>query len=431
MGNVNLAKYQSDHLILLVGGNPLPNAVAAQLLAAPKATIWLLHSSGDRDGDASTKSVAENLEIYLHGKNKEWTIHLEPIPSADNIGIKNRVQEIMKGSKINGRIGLHYTGGTKSMSIHTYRELESLLNNHNPRPIFSYLDPRRLALRIDGYGTESSQLFYILKADDLRKNIEIKHLDQLAALHNYEPATNPNKENWGESEEIYALAKSLAQIHATPKGYGEWDKLRKEWRYKTPNNQDFSLPDKALYPALSPVIDAFDNLCGGEGLATPDKVAKKLLPDKTNPTLRACSKWLLGTWLELYTTESFFSLPDKFHISYKGVNAFYQKQERKSDHFELDIAGIVGYQLFAISCIATTSKEQAKEHFLEVYVRARQLGGDEARAGLVCLVEGTHELEDEIKSLWDAEGKVKVFGMRELKNLTQHLDDWFHQQTNL
>ncbi len=430
MTNSNSSKYESEYLILLVGGNPLPNAVAAQLLAAPEATIWLLHSGGDEGGSSGTKEVAENLETYLRQRNDKWTIRLEPVPSADNIGIQSRIRDILKKNKIDGRIGLHYTGGTKSMSIHTYRELERLLADNYPRPVFSYLDPHKLALRIDGYGTEPSQLFHILKIPELRKRVEITHLDQLAALHSYEPA-EPQDENWGESEEILALAKTIVQIYITPKGYAEWGKLRKQWRYKTPRNQDFDLPDKNNYPTLSPVIDALDNLCGGSGLATPSLVAKKLQPTKDNPTLRSCSKWFLGVWLERYAANSFSALPDDLHITYKDTNLFYQKQEQKSDNFELDMAGIIGYQLFAVSCIATTKKPKAKEHFLEIYVRSRQLGGDEARTGLVCLVEDKDGLEEEIKNLWDAKDKVKVFGMNELKNLTQNLTDWFRQQTNL
>ncbi|NKQ37381.1 MAG: hypothetical protein HF973_17415 [Chloroflexi bacterium] len=429
MASKILPEQQSDHLILLVGGNPLPNAVAAQLLAAPKAAIWLLHSGGDEGGGSGTQNVAENLEAFLRQKNEAWTIHLEAIPSADNVGIKSRIREIFKRGKINGRIGLHYTGGTKSMSIHTYRELERIFENHHPRPLFSYLDPYKLALRIDGRGAIPSKLFPVLKIPELRKSVEITHLDQLAALHNYEPA-KPDAEHWGESEEILTLAKAIVQIHTTAKGYNEWVKLRKQWR-QTPRDQDFHLPDKDGYPALSPVIDALDNLCGGTGLATPGLAAKKLRPTENNPTLRSCSKWFLGVWLELYAAESFSALPDNFHITYKDTNVFYQKQEQKSDKFELDVTGIVGYQLFAISCIATQNKPKAKEHFLEIYVRARQLGGDEARTGLVCLVEDKDELENEIKSSWDAAGKVKVFGVNELKNLTQHLADWFRQQSNL
>jgi hypothetical protein len=42
--NLNFPK--SQHLILLVGSNPLPNAVAAKLLLAEGGTVTLIHSKG-------------------------------------------------------------------------------------------------------------------------------------------------------------------------------------------------------------------------------------------------------------------------------------------------------------------------------------------------------------------------------------------------
>lgn len=417
MENV-LAKYQSDHLILLVGGNPLPNAVAAQLLAASKANIWLLHSGGDRDGEASTKSVAENLEIYLRGKNKGWTIYLEPIPSADNIGIKNRVQEIVKQRKLNGRIGLHYTGGTKSMSIHTYRELEHLLSNNNPRPIFSYLDPRRLALRVDGHGTESSQLIPLIKNDLLRQQLAMTP-DELGQLHGYERATANS--NWATPEDtpgLLDLCREIAQVNGTDKGFAAWHK----WVYK---EQHRELPTSAKNPGLESVTAAFNKLCG-IAQATPDELAAKLLPTKPNARLTSCQAWFRGEWLEEYVLWSVRRTKNSFiSFSQKGFNY------KVADDFQLDVVVMISYQLFVFSCITTADKDRAKEHLLEAYVRARQLGGDEARVALVCCYDDALRLQNEVSRVWDAEGKVKVFGMRELKNLTQHLADWFQQQTNL
>lgn len=424
---------QCDHLILLVGGNPLPNAVAAQLLAAPTATIWLLHSDGN-DGEPSTKNIAENLETFLHQKNARWTIKLEPIPSTSKQGIEGRIVGQTEGiwgknaEELNGRVGLHYTGGTKSMSVHTYRALEKALTNHQPRPTFSYLDPRELALHIDGEGTGPDRLYYILKTPHLRDTVTLSSLDQLAALHHYEPAQNPNQEKWGESPEIAELARAMMKIHTSPQGMIEWGNLRQNWRNE-PKNEDFTWPDRTKYPALAPVFDAMDNLCGEA--ATPARIARKLRPaEPAPPTLRSCSKWLLGVWLEVYAASCVVELPDALNISYKGTNLFYQNKKQKSDHFELDAACVIGYQLFAVSCIATddilkASREKAKEHFLEVYVRARQLGGDEARAGLICLIDDAAGLENEIKRSWDAAGKVKVFGRNELQNLAQGLTDWF------
>ncbi len=42
---MQLAKYQVGHLFLLMGENPLPNAVAALTLLQPGATSYLVHTS--------------------------------------------------------------------------------------------------------------------------------------------------------------------------------------------------------------------------------------------------------------------------------------------------------------------------------------------------------------------------------------------------
>lgn len=56
MNNIHelLEPCKTDYLFLLVGTNPLPNYVAARLLARPKGKIYLLHSR-------TTGDIAQNL----------------------------------------------------------------------------------------------------------------------------------------------------------------------------------------------------------------------------------------------------------------------------------------------------------------------------------------------------------------------------------
>lgn len=75
--------------------------------------------------------------------------------------------------------------------------------------------------------------------------------------------------------------------------------------------------------------------------------------------------------------------------------------------------------------MASKEKEKCKEHLLEVAVRARQIGGDEARIGLVCCYPNPSALEEEINEAWFTEGRVKVFGMKDLPELPRCLQNWF------
>lgn len=98
-----------------------------------------------------------------------------------------------------------------------------------------------------------------------------------------------------------------------------------------------------------------------------------------------------------------------------------------SNRFELDVAAMIGYQLFAISCMAAVPKGRAayKEHLLEAFVRARQLGGDEARVGLVCFYADAAQLEAELQETWLTQDAIRVFGRSHLPDLDIHLRDWF------
>ncbi|MBX2999892.1 MAG: hypothetical protein KF893_15330, partial [Caldilineaceae bacterium] len=318
---MDISNYQVDHLLLLVGGNPLPNAVAGQLLTAPTATIWLLHSDG-ADGEPSTKKTAENLEQFLRQKNETWTIHLEPIPSSDNIRIENCLKKII--CQIKGRIGLHYTGGTKSMSVHVYRALEKAFANTQLRPMFSYLDPRQLALRIDGYGTESSKSFFLIKDEKLRRKLQVTP-DALAGLHDYQRVTQNT--NWAKPEEtpgLLELCQEISHLNSTSGGNEAW----KKWVYR---EQHKVLPTPSQNPGLEGVTAALNQLCGVDS-ATADMVAAKLLPSKANARLTNCQDWFRSQWLEEYALWSVRQTGNPFiHLSEKGLN---YKGKNSGDDFQ-------------------------------------------------------------------------------------------------
>ncbi len=410
---------KSDHLILLVGGNPLPNAVAAQLLANDEATIWLLHSDG-AGGEPSTKRIAENLELFLQSKNNTWCFKLEPIPSSNNVGIENRVQEILSKIPIDSHVGLHYTGGTKSMSVHVYRALEKASANKRARPIFSYLDPRQLALHIDRYGTESDQIYFLMRCKVLRQALKIS-VDQLAQLHGYKRVDQQNV-TWAKPENtpgLIELCRAIACLNSSERGHRTW----KQWVYR---EQLKELPTSASNPGLEKIIAGFAQLCAVDvAQLTPEMVAAKLLPGRPGIHLTACQEWFRAHWLEEYVLWCIQQSTNyDLHSIEKGLH--YKLSDAKDD-FELDVVALIGYQLFVFSCITTGEKDKAKEHLLEAFVRARQLGGDEARIALVCCYEDQQRLQSEVARSWDAQDKVKVFGRPELGKLSEYLSDWFRQ----
>jgi hypothetical protein len=103
---------------------------------------------------------------------------------------------------------------------------------------------------------------------------------------------------------------------------------------------------------------------------------------------------------------------------------------REGDKFDLDAAAMIGYQLFAFSCIATQdAKAPLKHHLFEILIRAQQLGGEEARVALVCCVNDPQQVQAEVEQDWLVTGKIKVFGRPDLLILKDRLRDWFDQKS--
>jgi hypothetical protein len=164
-------------------------------------------------------------------------------------------------------------------------------------------------------------------------------------------------------------------------------------------------------------------LCGGK--ATPNEVAKKLRPNQQKPKLSSCQAWLQGYWLEEHTLACVEKVASSFQIGSREKSLSYYIPPNQGQYFELDVAAMLGYQLFAISCKTGTNKTDLKIALFEAYARARELGGDEARVALVCCHENGKAIENEVKEEWRAQGRIKVFDRDDLNDLSAAFADWF------
>ncbi len=388
-----LLSYQTDVLFLLVGANPLPNYVAACLLTRPNATLYLLHS---QEEGQNTYDVAERLATALKESHYQpnLTTHLRGIPRSDPDAIEKQMEAMLKEIPPAAEVGLNYTGGTKPMSVHVYHALRRAY----PRGCFTYLDATSLTMVINREGIPTQRV-------PVGRAVELD-FETLFGLHGYE------LQSLRREAKKPQFCRTLAQVHATSQGCKQWRKWL--WTFREP---DLQLPTAADYPALEPAIRGFGDLCSG----TPSEtgVAWALGFE----TLVSCSKFFNGGWLEEYTFDALAPLAAPLGFCDYGIALKPQKPGQAD--FDIDVAAMWGYQLFAISCMMTEKPKFAKEHLFEVFVRARQLGGDEARIGLVCCVPKPATLQAEVEETWDAEGKIKVFGQEHLVDLAAWLENWF------
>ena len=384
---------QTDVLFLLIGSNPLPNYVAARLLGRKESTIVLLHST-------ATSAVAQRLAHRLEDDQRGLKVQFYSIPEADGPAVARKVSEVAQYfERASPRIavGLNYTGGTKPMSVYSYRVLSQLF----PMGVFSYLDARSLSMVIDPGGDTVQKVA-------VGRTIRLT-LDDIAGLHGYQI-----KQRLRQPRNLL-LAHAIMEVHLVSDGMEQWRRWLETWR------EGAKLPSPDEFPALWPALQAFGEVCGGN--ASETGVAQVLGFEE----LKQCGKYFAGGWLEDYSLEALSAVAQQTELDDYAMGMLIQAPQRPD--FDLDLAATIGYQLFAISCRATRKKELAKEHLLEVFARASQLGGDEARFAAVTLCDDrkVRDLEDEVSEQWDASGKIKVFGRSHIRDLSTHLLKWFRE----
>ncbi|MFN8472206.1 MAG: hypothetical protein U0822_08460 [Anaerolineae bacterium] len=411
-----MAPFQTQHLFVLVGTNPLPNYVAAKLLLAPaissapqhKPHLYLVHTK-------RTDPVADRLA-------KLFPDVVTKVPVDENNAAD--IYKAITPHVHSGSIGVNYTGGTKAMAVHTYQALRKLRKDD---VICSYLDARTLSIQID-HPPNPSTCISIELAETVR-------LETLLQMHGH--ALHPDYAPPLEKPLQLGVARVMLDIN------------REDWRtwcdkdaLRPASGADIKKENK-LRPVKLPT--AWPDLAAQwPGCASVGDLAVKW---KRSP--REVAKWLDGGWLEDYTLAAVQAVAPSCHVHYSAANVWICAVSNEGHptpalrEFELDVAAIRGYQLFVLSCTTDSSKGRLKLKLFEAYARARQIGGDEARAALVCYApkdepdkkgndpkRSPQTIQREIEDEWDARGLVRVFGEEHMPNLGEHLREWFQTQAN-
>ncbi|MEH2042484.1 Card1-like endonuclease domain-containing protein [Nostoc sp.] len=415
MSTNEFEQYKVDHLFLLVGQNPLPNYVATKLLLHRGETAYLVHTTDTLDeAKRLKKSFESEFNVELRSLN-----HYE----SDAYHIQKEIAAKLKSIN-NGKIGLNYTGGTKAMSAHSYRTLfyeeiqdkTGKVYRRRKGMIFSYLDPRRLEICIDREDNERERLK--VKPDTLQIP-----LITIFQLHGLNLKKNPTQQ--AQSPE---LAQELVKVFADKAKQTQWfdwynkifsqaaRKDNRKWKNKTDLAKLFIPLDKLSLE----IVEVFNNqqlLTSDDNLALGE--VKKL---GVFPEIEDLCKFLDGIWLEHYVLEQIKKIAHSQSILYYGLNFIIPPQGTK-DGFEFDVAFTRGYQLFAISCTSDNDKKLCKSKLFEAYLRAIQMGGEEARVALVCCSDEPDTLKAEIADTLSNK-KIAVFGRADLLNLSENIIKW-------
>lgn len=403
----SLGSFKVDHLFLLVGENPLPNYIAAINLLRHQGTVYLVHTT-------FTQVQAQRLkQLLLQELTATQTVQFISLAEyrSNAYQIRQRIQATVH--PLDGSIGMNYTGGTKAMAVHAYRALQDI----RPDAIFSYLDPHSLSMRFDHDDQDSVSV-------RLNTTLSLSQIFRLHGLHwrsGQQPLTAPVQP---------AAAAALAHCHQDPqlaKAWRDWcdqelrDKAIQNWRWRS-ENELIQLPPLSLKRVPTPIKSILCQYLD----ASMEQLSLKITCKGRFNSLRQVCDWLNGIWLEHYVLHQVQQIASTCSIHDSRMSFRIQDPEKPYqswDKFEFDVAFMREYQLFALSCTTTHYRKLCKQKLFEAFLRARQLGGAEARVGLVCCNSDPQGIKAELEVV-TRNRKLAVFGRQDLGDLGQKIKDW-------
>lgn len=384
--------YQSPHLFLLVGANPLPNYVAIQLLRPPTGQVYLIHT-------AETELIAERIcqvSALVRGQNAT-------LIKVNTDSTSQMVSAIEGHARGKAGLGLNYTGGTKRMVVAAQQAIQHSAQLYHEIPTFSYLDARTLRIAIDKAGQNT-----ILLPAATAITLSFANLLQ---LHGFTIAHPPPRTPL--ADQVDGLYSALMKTpHRDFRAW--WNQAKHGMGGRT---GEILLPQDARLAPLATYWHGFRDV--------------STLAAHWQTNVGRLSAWFNNMGLEDYTLWALQQRQSETEVSYTAMNILPVELG-----FEFDVVALRGYQLFALSCANANDKETIKQKLFEVFIRARQMGGDEARIAVVCRAPAHDELrtpsaiEQEVRREWDRDGKIRIFGEEHLLDLPAHLAEWILTQAS-
>ena len=373
-------------LIMTVGTNALPVWVAwyhlKHKLDQPKVRFIFT------DDTESQKDL-----LVQHCGAADFGSHIKTSPGNPGTVRGDIRQRILNGlDEETTHLHVHYTSGTKVMGVETVSAIEKRLSEmSNVTLDTTYLDPR------GNKGPCLRSRRGVISPSDARQNVE-PDIERIARLNGFTPAPfdrtywdrvigRYNHEYWDRNRgaDIRKYLPAPARLDQNQKQEGSNVlNIMNNWNHPTINPTNF---EYAAYVALKQAL---------KGIET------------TN------------------SKRSNYKVYHKVYVKRTGANI-------RDAEFELDVVAVLGYQIVVVSCTLETGSAAIKEKGMEVILRARQLGGDEAQTIVLC--KGRSDIAQRVeKGLHDEIGSasypLQIWGTDKWRNLqdqfTNYLENDLH-----
>ena len=411
-------KEGKNYLILTVGTNALPIWVAWYHLKE--------YLNNPKVGFVYTKETKNAMECLRndHCTGQAFFDIPETLPGNPK-RVVNAIEAVVNKLPANAPIHVHYTGGTQVMGVETVSAIaEKRTSNFD----CSYLDARsgsgptiqhrENSKRIDPADARQGISPDIHRIADLNgfqvRNFWIKHENRC-----YDGPQKFERDTLKKSEEAKL---EIAQIILSNNNNNVFSDTRNSLvktlsQDEKPLNRDCStnLPEQACNIWKDEILPKFNTAYSKCQWCLHTWTLCPPVPNDTEAWKRDCKDmrtFLEGIWLEYVALDAFAKRLQKIKCTrkdnghdyirdnyalYRGV--YVRRKVNDSDtsseneqsssnrspkYFELDVVTVLGYQVVVTSCATTTNEREVKIKATEAYLRAKQLGGDEARVIMLC-----------------------------------------------
>lgn len=455
----------ATQLILTVGTNALPVWVAWHHLKdklEQPVSVRFVHTE-------NTESQMESLKDYCTGAD----FNLDPIQtdSGDLSVVRDDIERSIFKDFGEGTLHVHYTGGTKVMGVETVSAIESVLRQNGYSLETSYLDPRgdngpRIVSRSEELVPDTRIGIPVEPGEGEPEHIA---LERIAKLNGFELGEFEHRYRIGRERHDYVTCpppgiptdeqlsagnivlgamcdntkrNDFQRIFSNQRSL--WNQVfkSKDNKFVYPNDQDpFTLPDNAasiwqdyLFPVLNTV---YPNCPWDIGTGTLQYDCNRTATNEQNEVLEQMDGFFNGIWLEYAAYDAFKKVLKNIahgnsdRGNYKLFHSVYVRRANPMDMrvrpFELDVVAVLGHQIVVISCTTSRNAGVIKQKGIEAYHRAKQLGGDEARAIVLCNADPIDqpffqdELQDETGS---RDVPIQVWGWDVWPQLNEEFIDY-------
>jgi len=408
-------------LILLLGGNPLPNYVVARyllikdreddaFLPVPEKIIFVTTKLTEKYYDSIIQVLESDLGMDFCPCDEIRLKYDDFEKQRDPAFIREAINEVLE--RINNAnnielIHLNYTGGTKPMSVNSFITVEEFSEDNGNEFILSDLDPDDFKLKISLVSSQH-EVDWFPQEGDLRDFVKLD-IEKILKLHHMTLKKDDKDDLFlnGKIIDVKAFGRDMAIEYKKGKDKENFIKLFEELM---PERDSEKIVEQ--FPFLSDLRDA----------------CKK---DRTD--IHKLRDFLNGKWLEYYVLKILKDLKNEGKIIVepirKGVVIEY-----KGRFQEIDLIVMKGFQLFLISCTTSQRITDVKNKLFEAFYRAEQLGGEQAKLIIVSTMfnryQGTtesknsniEELEKELEQ-FEARKNCYLIGLDELTGENETLSD--------